>query len=142
MTGWPFYLVSVFFPDLVWLGLAPILFGMPGQLIVHGMVNNRQLKVLYNPGLDAVVLGHLPLAIWYLVEVYQREIITGWAWPFAVVYLAFFMGVIMMRIGYGILSPRDSRHPFAVEELDRWSRETRLRHAGITPLPLHSVKEA
>jgi hypothetical protein len=26
------------------------------------------------------VLGHIPVGIWYLVEVYSRHLITGWDW--------------------------------------------------------------
>lgn len=133
VLAWPFYLAPAFFPDLVWLGLAPVLFGAPGQLVVHGIINNRQLKTFYNPGLGAVVIGHLPLAIWYLVEVHQQHLIHWWDWVLAVFYLAFFMGVIMRLIGYGALSSRDSKHSFAREEIDRWDRERRLRHAGVVP---------
>ena len=137
VLAWLFYLVPVFFPDLVWLGLAPALFGAPGQLVVHGVITNRKLKTIYNPGLAAVFFGHLPLTIWYLVEVYQRAMITGWDWLFAVIYLVFFMGIIMMRIGYGVMSSQDSRHPFTPAELNRWNRDQRLQNAGIIPLPLH-----
>jgi len=66
--------------------------------------------------------------------------ITGWDWLFAVVYLVFFMGVIMMRIGYGLMSSRDSHYPFDLTELNRWNREKRLHRAGITPLPLGPVE--
>lgn len=63
ILGWIFYLIPVVFPDAVWLGLAQVLFGMVGQFIVHGIVTNVKLKTLYNPGLAAVVLGHIPLGI-------------------------------------------------------------------------------
>jgi hypothetical protein len=140
VLAWPFYLVPVFFPEQVWLGLAPALFGAPGQVMVHGVITNRKLKTLYNPGVAAVMLGHLPLTVWYLVEVYRTDLITGWDWLFALIYIAFFVGVIMMRLGYGVLAPLDSKHPFEDAELDRWDRLRRLDHAGITPLPLHPTE--
>lgn len=132
VAAWAFYLLPVFVPNAVWVGLAPVLFGMVGQLVMHGLINNRQLKTFYNPGLGAVVLGHLPLGIWFLVEVSQQNLIQWWDWLAAVAYILFFMIVVMRRIGYGILSPRNSKHPFAPEEMNRWSRVERLRHAGIT----------
>jgi hypothetical protein len=58
--AWSFYLVPVFFPTAIWVGLAPVVFGI-GQFVAHGIANNRKLKTLYNPGLAAVVLGHIPL---------------------------------------------------------------------------------
>ena len=113
---------------------APVVFGF-SQFGMHGILNNRKLRSLYNPGLAAVVLGHIPLGIWYLVEVYNQQMISAWDWLFALFYIGFFMGVVMLRIGYGVLSPRDSTHPFDPTELNRWDRERRLQHAGITPDP-------
>ena len=77
VLAWPFYLIPVFFQDVVWLGLAPALFGL-SQFIAHGIVINRKLKSLYSPGLVAVVLGHVPLGIWYLVKVCSKGMITLW----------------------------------------------------------------
>ncbi len=35
-AAYPFYLIPVFFPTVIWLGLAPVLFGML-QFVVHGV---------------------------------------------------------------------------------------------------------
>jgi hypothetical protein len=132
VLAYPFDLIPVFFPDVVWLGLAPVLFGI-GQFFMHGIANNRKLKTFYNPGLAAVVLGHVPIGIWYLVEVYTKNMITLWDWVFAAVYMALFMGVGMLRIGYGILADEDSPYHFAPEEMERFGRPghlARIRSAG------------
>ena len=129
--AFPFYLVPVFLPDVVWLGLAPTLFGF-GQLIGHGIVNNRKLKSIYNPGLVAVVLGHVPIGIWYLVEVHAKRMITVWDWLFGAAYLAFFAGVGMKTLGYRLLADEDSAYPFAPEEMERFGRRDHLaRIAGV-----------
>jgi hypothetical protein len=125
----PFYLAPVFFPDLVWLGLAPTLFGF-SQFIGHGIVNNRKLKSLYNPGLVAVVFGHIPLGIWYLVEVYAKGMINRSDWGFAIAYIAIFIGVGMKWIGYGLLADEDSAYPFAREEMEQFGRQHRLARIG------------
>ncbi len=135
MAGWVFYAAAIFFPTIIWIGLAPVLFGF-GQLIMHGIINNRQLKTLYNPGLAAVILGHTPLGIWFLFEVYKLNLIHWWDWVLAVIYTLFFMGFIMMFLGYNILSKKDSKYPFTRAEMDKFGRVQRLTHAGITPLPL------
>ena len=106
--AYSFYLLPVFFPEAVWVGLAPFLFGF-GQFVGHGIANNRKLKSMYNPGLAAVVLGHVPLGLWYLREVQIRGIITVWDWVFAIAYMAVFIVVGMLKIGYGILSDEDLR---------------------------------
>ncbi len=132
-TAWLFYLVPVFFPNQVWLGLAPVIAGMVGQLVVHGVLTNFKLKTFYNPGLAAVVFGHVTLGIWYVVEVYRQRLIHWWDWPAGVVYMVVFLLVTFRLLGYGLLCRRDSKHPFAAAEMNRWSRVRRLRRAGITP---------
>src|SRR4051812_21036315 len=94
--AWSFYLLPVFCPQAVWMGLAPVLFGF-GQIVAHGIANNRKLKTLYNPGLAAAVLGHIPLGVWYLREVQT----SGREWAFAILYMAAFIVVGMMKVGYG-----------------------------------------
>jgi len=96
-----------------------------------GIVNNRKLKSVYNPGLLAVVLGHVPLGIWYLVEVHSKGMVTLWDWVFAIAYMAFFMGAGMKTIGYGLLADEDSAYPFAPEELERFRRIR--RQLGAVP---------
>ena len=133
-AGWVFYLIPVFFPNLVWLGLAPILFGFPGQFMVHGVLTNRKLKTLYNPGFGAVTLGHLPLAVWYLVTVYSQGLIHWWDWLAGVGLLAFFAGFVMNVVGLGIVAPRGAeKYRFTPAEYNRWDRERRLLRIGVTP---------
>ena len=129
LLAYPFYLIPVFFPGVVWLGLAPALFGI-FQLVGHGFVTNRMLKSLYSPGLVAVALGHVPIGIWYLVEVYTKGMITLWDWGFAVVYIAMFAGVGMRIIGHGILADEDSHYPFTPEEMERFDRRGHLARIG------------
>jgi hypothetical protein len=124
-AAYPFYLLPVFFPGTVWLGLAPILFGF-GQFLMHGIFANIKLRWLYNPGLAAVVLGHIPLGIWYLSEVR----ISGWDWAFAVIYMIGFMVVGMLWLGYTVLIDKNSPYPFAPEEMARFNRDRRLARMG------------
>lgn len=136
ITAWVFYLIPVFFPHVIWLGLAPVLMGMAGQLVVHGIITNRKLKTWYNPGLAAVVLGHVPLGIWYIIEAYRQGGI-GWAdWLFGIIYLAAFMAIVMQWLTTVVLADRNSPHPFTPDEMARFDRERRLAHAGIEPLPM------
>ena len=72
VLAWVFYLVPVLLPGVIWLGTGQMLFGLVGQVIVHGVIINSKLKTWYNPGLVAVILGHVPLAILYFLEVFNR----------------------------------------------------------------------
>jgi hypothetical protein len=136
IAGWVFYLLPVLFPTAIWLGLGQVLFGLVGQLIFHGIVANRKLKSWYNPGLAAVMLGHVPLGIWYIAEITSQRLVHFWDWIFAALCAGFFAGFIMNVIGFRLLASKTSPYPFAPEEMDRNDRERRLRRIGITPYPL------
>jgi Protein of unknown function with HXXEE motif len=136
IAAWAFYLVPVFFPGALWLGLAQGLFGMVGQLVTHGLVMNIKLKTMYNPGLATVVFGHVPLGICYLIEVRSRGVVSGWQWLFGALLLAAFVGVIMLGLGYGLMADKNTRYPFEPREMNRWNRLQRLSRAGIAPLSL------
>ena len=41
-----FYLPPIFFSQIIWLGLMPMLFGAIGQMLSHGFINNMKLKKL------------------------------------------------------------------------------------------------
>lgn len=73
-------------------------------------------------GLAAVVLGHIPLGIWYLREVQT----SGRDWVFAILYVALFIVVGVLKVGYGVLADETSAYPFAPEEMERFGRRRRL----------------
>ncbi|ROS26278.1 HXXEE domain-containing protein [Cellulomonas sp. PhB150] len=137
VIAWPFYIIGAFFPDQIWLGIGTVLFGF-GQIVVHGIITNIRLKTIYNPGMFAVIVGHTPLGIWYLIEIYDQDVVSGWDWLFGVLYTAFFIGVIMLRIGYTALVSKTSPYPFEPAEMQRWNRAGRLARIGVTPGPVPS----
>jgi hypothetical protein len=137
IMAWPFYLIPALFPDMIWLGLGQVLFGLVGQVIFHGIVANFKLQTWYNPGLAAVMLGHVPLGIWYLAEVMGRGVVQRWDWVFAILYIGAFIGIVMQLIGFRLLASASSPYPFAPEELERFDREQRLRRIGVTPYTLN-----
>ena len=104
VAGWAFYLVPIFLPSVLWLGIAQMLFGLVGQVVVHGIVINGKLRTWYNPGLAAVTLGHVPIGIWYLVEIIGQGTSQWWDWVLAIVCLGAFTGIVMQFIGFRILA--------------------------------------
>lgn len=133
--GWLFYLVPILFPQVIWLGIGQMLFGLVGQTIFHGLVINRRLKTWYNPGLAAVVVGHVPLGILYFVEILGLGAAQWWDWLLGVLYVGFFAGVLMQRVAFGLLASPDSPYPFSADEMNRNDRAGQLRRAGIVPRP-------
>lgn len=113
------YLLPVFFPHVIWLGLAPIVMGMV-QFIVHGIATNIKMKSIYNPGLGAVVFLHFPIGIYYIWYITANRLAQGTDWLFGFVYLAFIAGGIVNGLTYRILARRDSKFVFDEVEMQRF----------------------
>ena len=120
------YLLPVFFPHVIWLGLAPIVMGML-QFIVHGIATNIKMKSIYNPGLGAVVFLHFPIGIYYIWYVTSNGLVQGTDWLFGFVYLAFIAGGIVNGLTYRILAKRDSEFVFDNVEMQRFNVAEKLR---------------
>ncbi|MGO3321234.1 MAG: HXXEE domain-containing protein [Microbacterium gubbeenense] len=131
---WPVMLVPVFFPNLPWLAMGPLLFNAVGQFVVHGVRTNKQLKTIYNPGFATVLFCFIPVTIWYLIAAYNEGLVDWWQWLFTLLYTVPAMALAFV-IGYGPLQHKDSKYPFDADEMGRFDRTRRLNHAGITPLP-------
>lgn len=131
LAAYGFYLIPVFFPTIIWLGLAPVLFGML-QFIVHGVVTNLKLKSAYNPGLAAVVVGHIPIGICYLDDVHTHGLASTSDWVGGVAYMFAFMYVFLVKMTYSWLADQNSRFPFAEAEMRRFSVRQKLDRLGST----------
>lgn len=117
--AYPFYVIPIFFPHQYWLGLPATLFGF-GQVVVHGVWTNIKLHWFYNPGFGAVVFGHVPIGIAYIVYI-SRHGATVWDWVIGVILTFGFMFVALVKATYDWLADRNSRYPFAEIEMQRGS---------------------
>ncbi len=125
ISGWIIYLLPLFFPHLIWLGLGPMLMGL-SQFIVHGVVTNIKLKSIYNPGLGAVVFLHFPIGIYYIYYIISNGLVQGTDWILAIVYMAFIAGFILNFMTYKVLAKRDSKYPFDDVEMRRFNVAEKL----------------
>lgn len=122
-----FYLPPIFFPNIIILGLMPMLFGAIGQTLSHTLLNNAKLKAAglrygYNSGMVTAFLGHLPLAIAYGYVVQRDGLATGRDWLVAFLY-AVFAYVVVFRLGIMKgLEDKNSPHPFDETELRRFDK--------------------
>jgi hypothetical protein len=122
--------VPIFFPHLIWLGLAPILFNLM-ELLIHGGAL-AATKGPYNPGLLSC-LPWLILSVWYIAKVTTDNLASGADWGIAVGYLLVWV-ILALPVGtFVLLSDRNSRYPFAPEELSRFEKYTRILHTTIHP---------
>jgi Protein of unknown function with HXXEE motif len=119
------YLIPVFFPNVIWLGLAPALVGLM-QFIFHGIYTNKKLGTFYNPGLAAVTLLHVPLGIYYIYYVQSTGIAGIWDWVIALVYVVFTVVVLFNQMTYKWLADKNSPYPFSYAEMRRWNVQEKV----------------
>jgi len=117
--AYPFYILPIVFPRIIWLGLAQILFGMGGQLLVHGIVINRKIHSYYNPGLAVTVFLHVPIGAYYIWYVYAHGLIEPRHW-IAGIAACGLATVLVVGLPVRLLRDRNSPYPFDPEEMARF----------------------
>jgi hypothetical protein len=123
--GYTFYMLAIIFPNLIWLGIANILFGALAQFIVHGIYINRRMKSFYNPGLGAVIFLHIPVACYYLWYVYTNGLMQAWYWPAGIACLLISLPLVVV-VPVNLLKSRHSDYPFSSEEMQRFRVREKL----------------
>ena len=120
-TTYTFYIVPIFFPNLIWLALAQTLAALI-QLPAHGIIANIRLKSFYNPGLGATVFLQVPLAIYMIWYVSTNSLATGWDFVFGAIG-----GIVGYALCFGVpvmlMRDRNSKYPFAPEEMYGYKKE-------------------
>ena len=112
---YPFYIIPVFLPNVIWLGLAQVFLGM-FQLIAHGIVVNIRLKSPYNPGLGAVVFLHMPIGIYYIWYVTTNNLSSPG--DFVIGFIAFIIAAMLLfLLPIRLLADKESKYPFAEAEI-------------------------
>ncbi len=125
MFAYPYYVVPIFFPALIWMGLGQVMFGMT-QFLIHGIVINSKLRSVYNPGLFAVVFLHVPIGAYYIWYTAANGLLTWWMWLPAVAWLAAgaVVGVAMPATRW--FADRDSPYAFSKSEMARFHVKERV----------------
>jgi Protein of unknown function with HXXEE motif len=107
-------------------GWPPFFFGLL-QFVVHGVVTNVKLRSVYNPGLAAVALGHIPIGVYYLYYVHTQGLVSVWDWVFGVAYMFAIQYVFFVKMTYTWLADRNSPYAFADEEMRRFNVPEKLK---------------
>ena len=115
------YLLPVFLPDIIWLGMAPILFGCVFQVVLHLVVFFVKFHRFYNSGLGAVLLIHVPCGVFYICYATYQSLLTGRTWLFTILYLIL-MIVFTVLFGQKLFSKEDSPYPFDEKEIEAGKR--------------------
>lgn len=70
------YLLPIIFPNVIWIGIAPMLMRMM-QFIILGTMSNIKIKSVYSPGLGAVVFLHIPVGLYYIYDITVNRLASG-----------------------------------------------------------------
>ncbi|MBR7927155.1 HXXEE domain-containing protein [Aerococcaceae bacterium zg-ZUI334] len=120
------YFLPAFVPNLIWFGMMPIFLGF-AQCILHGVVANKMLKTIYNPGLAACLLLHLPIGIYYMNYVISNQLATGWDWIIGFVYTIGAFLILLNWMTYKVLPNKDTKYPFEAKEMSRFDMNNRVK---------------
>ncbi|MGG3307434.1 HXXEE domain-containing protein [Paenibacillus lautus] len=104
-----FYLLPVFVPNLIWLGLAPVFMGF-FQFIWHGIFANIKARTIYNPGLGAVLLFHFPIGGWYIYHIVSYNLASAWDWILGSVYFVIAAYIFIIK---GNMWLKDEHSPYS-----------------------------
>ena len=124
-----FYLLPVFFPNVIWLGLAPVLIGLTIQVIGHVIYVNIKLRSFYSPGVVATVFGHVPIGVIYIHHIIANSLVTLGDWLLAVVYMTVSVFLVFYIIEQKLLGDKDSPYPFDQDQMKRFDVEKKLERA-------------
>ena len=126
--AYSFYIIPIFLPNLIWLGLAQILFGMM-QITVHGIVINVKMKTLYNPGMGAIIFLHWPIGIYYMLYIYANGLIQALDWIGTIVCTVT-AAIFIVALPNRLLRDKNSEYPFLKEEMERFHMKEKLTKLG------------
>lgn len=124
------YLLPVIFPNIICIGIAPILMGFM-QFIIHGIITNIKMKSVYNPGLGAVVFLHIPVGICYFRYITANSLAGKTDWIIGIIYTVAATGFILGFLTYVVLSNKNTKWIFNEKELKRFGVEEKLRKKNI-----------
>lgn len=120
MTLLVLYVPPMIWPDAVWFGLAPILFGGAAQLLMHGIYNNILLKRFYNAGLCAVLFGHVPIMAVYIHYIVTHQMVNAGDWISGVLIMTVWYVVGVRLVINKAFENIDSPYPFDETEMKRF----------------------
>lgn len=127
--AYPFYLSAIIFPDRIWLGLAQSFFGFV-QVLGHGLYMNIKANTAYNPGVASALLLHLPIGVYYIAYVQDRQLVTG---SDVLCSVAALLGAMLSIIALPILAfrRRDSPYPLTKQEMSGFDLLNKFRDKGM-----------
>ena len=123
-----FYGVPILLPNVIWLGLAPVIGGFV-QFFGHGIFVPIRLRSLHSPGIITNVFGWIPIGVVYTYYVLTNNLLDLRSLLIAVVWLAVFMFLNFFILEQKLLGDINSPYPFDQDEMKRGGVEKKLELA-------------
>lgn len=118
-------LIPFAFPQAIWLSIGAMFFNI-GQLVIHGVITNRKMKTVYNPGMFAVVFLHLPITIYFIWYVAANGLATPLDWVAGVLWAMFCAAFFLGFTTYVLMASRKTAWVFAPEEMERFNVQEKM----------------
>ena len=90
------------------------------QFGVHGIIINRKLRSLYNPGLFTVIVLFWPIGLTYIWYVIANQLVQWWMWLVAIGYLALAAFLGLYVLAFRLFADPNSPYPFDQSEMERF----------------------
>ncbi len=130
LSAYVFCILALAFPQLMWLGMATMLFSLY-QVLGHGIQMNRAMRTWYNPGMATAIALFQPISIAYMMVAADSGLMDGWGWLFAVLA---FLAIALISVVIPVQSLNDEDSPYdvpewQVEQHEKVKAHTSLGHA-------------
>jgi len=79
--------LPLFFPNIVWLALAPIMLGFLEAVMHVAAIKMFNLPRFYSPGMVTALLALLPISTYFVVYVVQNGLAQPLHWLHAILYM-------------------------------------------------------
>lgn len=120
VSAYVFYLIAIFEPDWIWLGLATMLFNFT-QFLGHVIKMNLGMKTWYNPGMGSVILVMTPISIWYLILTAKMGLLTGASWLWGIIACLVIVALTVVLPVQG-LKNQNSQYPIPDWQLQQFEK--------------------
>lgn len=112
LSAYIFYILALIFPQMIWLGIATMLFNL-FQVLGHGFQMNIKMKSWYNPGLATTLFLFLPISIYYIYFISSTGMASGTDWLFGVLMM---IAILILTVILPVQCLKDRNSPYKVPE--------------------------
>lgn len=126
LSAYVFYVAALLLPNVIWLGLATMLFNL-FQVLGHCFEMNIKGKTWYNPGMVTSLFLFLPISIVYIKQ--TAGLAGGKCWLAAVAALVAIL-LITVIMPVQLLKRKDSPYVIPEHQKQQFDKVNQMFHIG------------